>query len=262
MRRHFLHVSRVVIAACVVATAGSSPTLEAAGQRTETEHVTRTVPLAPGGTLKLKNFSGRVTVTGTNAADVSIDAVRRGTRDLLDHIKLDIQPAGSLVTIEANKRDSPWNSFWRKNNVVETDLDVRVPVRTNLDLSVFSSPVTVSNVAGRHDVHGFSSDLRLTDVAGRLSAHTFSGDVRVQLAASEDQPELDLDTFSGNIEVRLPERARANVSFNSFSGDLHSDLPLTLNKTSRRQMRGTLNGGDGRNLNFKTFSGDVKISRE
>ena len=51
---------------------------------TETEHITRTEKLAPGGTLRLKNFSGRVVVTASDRSDVAIDAVRRGDREWLD----------------------------------------------------------------------------------------------------------------------------------------------------------------------------------
>jgi DUF4097 and DUF4098 domain-containing protein YvlB len=232
----------------------------AAAQRKETEQVSRTIPLPPGGTLKLKSFSGKVTIVGTDASDVTIEAVRRATRDRLDRIKLDIQTSGSTVTIEANKREGGWMNSG-KNNVVETDFDIKVPSRTNVMVSVFSSPVTVTNVSGRHEVLAFSSELRLSDISGRLRAHTFSGDVRVQLAASENQPELDLDTFSGDIEVSVPENAGANVAFNSFGGNLRSDLPLTLKSSSRRNIRATLNGREGSTVKFKTFSGDVRINK-
>jgi DUF4097 and DUF4098 domain-containing protein YvlB len=192
---------------------------------------------------------------------VSIEAVRRGSRDRLDRITLDVQSSGSLVSIEANKRDETLFGRLRSDNVVETDLDIKAPSRTNLEVSVFSADVTVSNVTGRHDVHGFSADLRLADISGPLRAHTFNGDVRVQLASSEREPELDIDTFSGDIEVRVPDEAKAGVSFNSFSGDLRSDVPITVWRSGRRTMRGNLNGGNGRALKLKTFSGDVRILR-
>lgn len=254
-----LHPNSLVVPALLVALL-ATPTA-AGAEQTETERVTRTVPLSPGGTLKLNNFSGKVTITGTNGSEVSIEAVRRATRERLDRIKLDIEASGSVVSIEANKREDGWRKTLRgENSVVETDLEITVPSRTNLDVSVFSSSVTVTNVTGRHNVHGFSSELRFSEIAGRVRAHTFSGDIRV--ASSENEPELDLDTFSGDIEARLPESARAGVSFNSFSGDLRSDLPLTLRSSNRRNIRATLNGGSGRDVKFKTFSGDVRITRQ
>ena len=74
---------------------------------------------------------------------------------------------------------------------------------------------------------------------------------------------MDVDTFSGNITMRVPEAARGTVIFNSFSGHLNSDLPLTLRNGSRRSLKADL-GADaagGGNLRFKTFSGSVQINR-
>jgi len=51
------------------------------------------------------------------------------------------------------------------------------------------------------------------------------------------------------------------VTFNSFSGRLNSELPLTLHTSSRRHLRAELGGGAGGTLRFKTFSGSVKIDR-
>jgi DUF4097 and DUF4098 domain-containing protein YvlB len=70
-----------------------------------------------------------------------------------------------------------------------------------------------------------------------------------------------VDTFSGNIELHLPDSARGTVSFNSFSGRLNSEMPLTMHTSSRRSLRAELGGGDGGTLRFKTFSGSVKINR-
>src|SRR5260370_27791817 len=69
-------------------------TAASAGAADVTEHVTRTVKLEPGGTLRLKSFSGRVTITASDRNDVAIDAVRRGTRERLERIKLDVHAEG------------------------------------------------------------------------------------------------------------------------------------------------------------------------
>ena len=227
----------------------------------ETEHITRAIQLEPGGTLRLKNFSGRVTITASDRPEVVIDAVRRASRTQLERIKLDIHTSGSnVVVVDANQRDRSWWDFASGNNIVETDFDIKVPRRTQLDLSVFSSPVSVTGVEGAHKVHGFSSPLVLTDVSGSVRAHTFSGSVTIR-EKSWDNQTIDVDTFSGNIELHLPDSARGTVSFNSFSGRLNSEVPLTMHTSSRRALRAELGGGDGGTLRFKTFSGSVKIDR-
>src|SRR5260370_21095940 len=127
-----------IFAFAIVALVASSAV--SAGQRwnDETEHINRTLPMDPGGTLRLKNFSGRVTITASDRPEVVIDAVRRASRTQLERIKLDIHTSGSnVVTVDANQRDRSWWDFASGNTVVETDFDIKVPRRTPLDLSVF-----------------------------------------------------------------------------------------------------------------------------
>jgi hypothetical protein len=226
----------------------------------ETEHVSRTVKVGADGTLRLRSFSGHVTITGSDRADIAIDAVRRAPRERLKRITLDIRTEGSTVVVEANHRDWSWNDH---DNVVPTDFDIKVPRHTNLDVNVFSSPVEVRGVEGAHKIHTFSARIHLEDAVGPINAHTFSGGVDIQAKAWQDHQVIDVDTFSGSIELRIPETARGNVSFNSFSGRLSSDLPLTLHTSRRRSLDATLGGGDssGGSLHLKTFSGNVHIDR-
>jgi len=226
----------------------------------ETERVSRTVKLNPGGTLKLKSFSGRVTIVAADTDEVAIDAVRRASRNRLDHIKLDVHSDGQTVYVDANRRDPSW---WQMhNNVVETDFDIKVPRRTNIDVNVFSAAVTVQSVEGRHRVGAFSSRIRLEDVSGPVKAHTFSGAVDIHARDWRDGQDVDVDTFSGDVTLRVPENARGLVTFNSFSGHLNSELPLTLRTGNRRSLRAELgSGGEGGSLRFKTFSGSVRIDR-
>ncbi|HEX4914166.1 MAG TPA: DUF4097 family beta strand repeat-containing protein [Vicinamibacterales bacterium] len=205
----------------------------------ETETVDRTVPLPANGTLRLKTFSGRVKITGTSGDQVVIKAVRRATRDRLDDIKLEITTSGSTVEIDANHRIVER----RNDNVVETDFDIQVPSRARLDIKTFSAPVTVINVNGSQHIDGFSSD------------------ITVEATELGDNADIDVNTFSGDVRLRLPGSARGNISFNSFSGSFESDLPVTLSTSSRRNFRGSLNGGGNGDFRLKTFSGDVRILR-
>ena len=72
---------------------------------------------------------------------------------------------------------------------------------------------------------------------------------------------MDADSFSGDVHLRLPGTARGSISFDSFSGRFESDLPVTLQSSSRRTFRGELNGGGQALFRFKTFSGSAEIRR-
>ena len=205
----------------------------------DTETVDRTLPMPAGGTLRLKTFSGRVKITGSSGDQLVVHAVRRATRDRLDDIKLEITQTGANVEIDANHQLVER----RNDNVVETDFDIQVPSKTRLDVKTFSAPVTVINVNGSHNLDGFSSDI------------TFES------SDWADGSDVEVKTFSGDIRLRLPQSARGNIIFDSFSGKFESDLPVTLNSSSRRNFRGALNGGGSSEFRLKTFSGDVLIRR-
>jgi DUF4097 and DUF4098 domain-containing protein YvlB len=210
----------------------------AAAQK-QTETFDRTLPLAQGGTVKLRNFSGDVLVTGTAGQDVVIHAVRTGTRERLDNIKLNVEAKGSTIEIEANQRNEDWED--KNNNVVETEFEIQVPFGTNLDL------------------YAFSGALKVREVIGRVKAQTFSGNIDLDVSRAQDTPRLEAETFSGDISARVPPGANGRVEFNTFSGDLQTDLQLTMQRGSRRQISGSLGSGGGERLDFKTFSGDVKL---
>jgi DUF4097 and DUF4098 domain-containing protein YvlB len=234
--------------------------LPAIAATTETERVHKVVPLAPVGTLSLHNFSGGVRIVGADVNEVTIDAVRKATRERLNHITLDVQVSGSTVSVEANKKEAGWTS--QNNNVVDTEFDIQVPKHTQLKIDVFSSDLRVRNVSGEQAIKTFSGDAMVEDAGAKVSAKTFSGAIDVRLVPAVTSPDLDLETFSGTIELRVSDVAKAALTFDSFSGKLTSDLPLTLHEQRKGHLRADLNGGDPqRPLRIKTFSGDVKIGR-
>ena len=243
----------------LVSMAGSAAS--AGGQ--DTEKITKTLKLASGGTLRVNSFSGRVTITAGGGDEVTIGAVRHGDRESLDSHRLEIYSTGtSTIVVRENQREHSWFDWSRRNRVVETDFDIKVPRKTNLDISVFSAAVNVNGVEGTHKVHTFSSSVKLDDVTGSIQAHSFSGGFVIRERSWDSNQSIDVDTFSGGVELHVPENARGRVTFNSFSGHLNSELPLTLSQGGRRSLDGELGGsGSGGSLRFKTFSGSVRIDR-
>jgi len=181
--------------AILLFTLAASP---AAAQGKETETVARTIAFSRGGTLRLKNFSGDVHVTGTAGNDVIVHAVRTATRDRLDNIKLDIEVNGSTVNIEANRRTSNWGD--QENNVVETQFEIQVPAATLLNL------------------YAFSGDLIVRGTTADIDAKTFSGNIDLDVSTAPASPEVKAETFSGDITTRVA--AGAKLEFKTFSGDL------------------------------------------
>jgi hypothetical protein len=54
----------------------------------------------------------------------------------------------------------------------------------------------------------------------------------------------------------VPDSAQGTVTFNSFSGRLSSEMPLTMQSSSRRALKAELAAATGSSLRFQTFSGE------
>lgn len=227
-------------AAATLALAGALVTavVPAAAQSRE-ETFDRTLTVQPGGTLRLKTFSGRVNIRGTDGNQVVIHAVRRASADRLRDIQIEVTQSGNTVEVNANHRVVER----RNDNVVETDFDIQVPQRTRLDVTSFSAPIEIDNVQGSHHLK------------------TFSADIELGASAWNDSDGIDAETFSGDVRLRLPDNARGSIDFDSFSGRFDSDLPVTLRSSNRRSFRGELNGGGSADYRVKTFSGSAQIRR-
>jgi hypothetical protein len=206
----------------------------ALAQREETERIDRTASIRPGGQLRIKNFSGTVTITGSQRGDLAVQAIRRAPRERLDNITFEVTETGSGVTIEANKKSDNWRD--RDNNVVETEITVQVPADVTLDIDVFSS------------------DIKVVDVTGRQKLHTFSGNIDVAGATGS----VEAETFSGDIELSIAQGAGGRVDFDSFSGELRSAGSMVVQSVGRNRTTGTVGSGSN-NYKFKTFSGDARI---
>jgi hypothetical protein len=229
----------------------------------QTETVDRNLPFPSGGTLKLNNFTGAVHITGGSGRNFVMKATRRGYPDVLREMRLTVESSGSTITVEENDREGSrrWNDDSRRDSMVETTFEIQVPANARLDINGFSSNVTIAGVDGDQRLKTFSGDINVRDARARISANTFSGEIDVDATGQGNSPDLDMETFSGTMRVRLADRARGNIEFNTFSGSLDAAYPVTLRSTGRRNIRAELPGGSGSSLLFKSFSGELRLVR-
>lgn len=105
-----------------------------------------------------------------------------------------------------------------------------------------------------------SGDVTLEQVgANDVEVSTGSGDI--ELSFTRDLTDLRARTGSGDVTLGLLPTTGATVDLHSSSGDLETDIPLTIRRQSRNHVTGTI--GDGRGtIQVQTGSGDVRLRRE
>jgi hypothetical protein len=250
----------VIGVVAAVALVMGSATASAQTQR-ESETVERTLPFPSGGTLHLKNFSGEVRITGGTGSNFVMKAIRTARADRLREIQLRVETVGSRIEVDANYRpdDRRWRDGDQNDNVVNTRFEIQVPAGARLDIDAFSSDVGVTGVTGEQQLKTFSGDITTTGSRNRIDAETFSGRLDLDATGHGASPDLTVETFSGEMRVRMTDNARGEIAFNTFSGSLDAGFPVSLRSSGRRNIRAELPGGSGRTLTFKSFSGSLRL---
>jgi DUF4097 and DUF4098 domain-containing protein YvlB len=196
---------------------------------------------APAGTrLTVNSISGAIRVSDIKG-DVSANSISGTVR---------VANGGRIAAAKSVSGDV---------EIVDTQTDGGIEVQS------ISGGVTLRKVSARRiDVGSVSGAVTVQDTqCERVEAHSISGNVEFGGALAKGG-RYELNSHSGDVRVILAGATGFELDANSFSGSLHSDLPLTIQGSDDRGRRRSIHGvfGDGSAvLNVTTFSGNVAISR-
>jgi hypothetical protein len=168
-------------------------------------------------------------------------------------------------------------------NTVSGDVEV-LDATDRIVVSSVSGSVHAAKLRGRVRVDGVSADVTVEDIIGEVGAKTVSGEITIQNAkASQVRAETvsgeisyegtveangtyEFNAHSGDVKLRIPAELSADLALETFSGEINSAFPMTLqpgdNITRRRgrKMDFTIGSGGAR-VTVGTFSGDITIER-
>ncbi|MBI1810187.1 MAG: DUF4097 family beta strand repeat protein [Gemmatimonadetes bacterium] len=292
---------RSFLLAGALAAAAHPAALLAQGDRSR---IDTTFAFGKGGSVDLGLVSGDIVVTGWTRAEAKISAfVERGYIDATlssTHIGLQVRsrrgnmgdsryelmvPIGTRVTAHTVSGEVRVKATAGEVDAQSVSGDVEVIDATDhVTVNTVSGNAHVAKARGRVRVDLTSGDLDAEDLAGDIEAHSVSGGIEVRGARSshfraetvsgdityvgtvEANGTYDITSHSGDVKLEIPNGTGATLSLQSFSGEIESRFPMTLqpgqNTASRRgrKMEFTINGGGAR-ITVETFSGDITIER-
>lgn len=294
---------RPVRAALVVAALAAPAAAEAQQSTAYRQRVDTSVTIERGGTLSVSVYSGRVNVVGGSGSTVRIrGTVERGDMDLRarpgsvtistqpdgprgGRADLDITvPTGTRVVLEGFsapfavrgvKGEAKVESL--SGSIVVSDAIGKVSVSTvsgSIEVSQVKGDVRAEAVSGRLDLNGIEGDIEGESVSGRVwmtranarsvRAETVSGSIGYS-GTFDPAGNYVFKSHSGRLTMGLPAGAGATVSLETFSGNVDSDFPVTLESGTTRsghESKFEFRIGNGRSrIVAETFSGDIRIQR-
>jgi len=288
-----------VIAIGVLASAGAVQAQDyGASQRIDT-----TLTIDRGGTLSVSVYAGRVNVVGSSGSQVRVrGTVERGEMQLRarpssvsintdsegphgGRVELDISvPVGTRVILEGFSAPVTVRGV-KGETKVET-------LSGNVQVADAVGRVNIESVSGDIEVNGVAGDVRAESVSGRVEIANVNGDIEGESVSGRftitgaKSKSVRVETVSGavtysgtfdpvgnyvfrshagRLTLGMPADAGATVSLETFSGNVDSDFPVTLESGLSRaghESKFEFRIGTGRTrIVVETFSGDIKIQR-
>ncbi|MGW3814292.1 DUF4097 family beta strand repeat-containing protein [Streptomyces sp. NPDC005046] len=249
----------------------------------------------PVTTLRVRVVNGTVNVVGTDEGSARLEVSE------LEGPPLQVtQESGTLTVAYEDlpwKGFLKWldRKGWRRAAVVS----LAVPTGTRVEVGVVGAAAVVSGMDGRVEVKGVTGDttlvrvagpVRVDTVSGNLEAQAVTGDLRfhsvsgdltvvegsgssvraesvsgsmiVDLDATGAPTDVQLSNVSGEIAIRLPHPADAEVEANTASGTVSNAFEdLRVNgQWGAKKITGRLGAGNGR-LKAVTVSGSIALLR-
>lgn len=209
----------------------------------------------------------RVVVPAGKAVEVNLAVGEASVANVDGDIRVDVHAASLTTSRTRGRLDLDTGS----GDVRVTDAEGEVRLDTG------SGDVTVTGVKGRElrmdtgsgrvtgstvavevlSLDTGSGRVELRAVQARdLSVDTGSGSVEIDLTADIEQ--MSVDTGSGGITIGVPSTLGAELVIDTGSGGIDVDVPLTVRRSERRYLEGTLGDGRGR-MRIETGSGGVRV---
>jgi hypothetical protein len=222
------------------------------------EKFSKTYPLVATGTVQLSNINGSVDIVAWDKPEVLVEAEKRAPSDEdLQRLQIKVEAtADHLVIKTEHERMSGWFS---KNARGEVRYQLKVPAGVRLEkIGVVNSNITVTGVRGAVNLSTVNGRIRASGLGADAQLDTVNGSITAEFDTFKAGQILKAKSVNGGCEFTLPKDAAAQVDTSTVNGSTRCAFPITLEKSSRRSLRGTIGGG-GATLKVSTVNGSIAI---
>lgn len=165
--------------------------------------------------VHISNIEGSISVEGVDGNSVFFEVLQ--DREVKSGNTFPVEVVQDGDKVKARVCCGPCESERRSrcNDVAPTRFVVKVPRGTELHVSAVNASVRVAGVAGEQEISSVNGKVDVSGSKNDLSVSAVAGDVTL---APEQVAATSVSTVSGNVRLKMPERADARLQFSSVSG--------------------------------------------
>jgi len=242
-----------------------------------------------GRWMNVFNVNGTVDFAPSTDNMVHLVAEKRSNGRVMHDIHYEVVQSGGNVTIcaiwnNSSRCEDGGTSSIRRNGHNENHSSVKITVQVpravrvgahsvNGGVSVrdVGAEVRANSVNGGVRVHNAGGPVHAGTVnggvdvntaAGPVTAETVNGNVDARMASLQGDDDMSFKTVNGSISIYVPAGFDANFRFDTVSGGIDSDFPMTLSgRWGPRHASGTIGKG-GRDLRASNVNGSIELRKQ
>ena len=232
---------------------------------------TRTVPLAAGSTLKVKNVNGFIHVEAWDRDEVQFTGeFKPSSRD--EQVKVVLESGKNGLEIRG---EYPKHNGWGSYQGPQCQMTLKVPRKVAPSLETVNGEVALSGTRGAASLTTVNGGVRATDLGDSLQATTVNGAVTLERV----QGGLTIQTVNGTIKGTGLDGLGRGVKAETVNGTIHLQIAglkghltaTTLNggitfkakgaeqvEVTKRRVTATFPGGD-QDIHLSTVNGAITL---
>jgi hypothetical protein len=196
---------------------------------------------AKPGRLKIYVAQGDLTVRGdASASAITVQSklnnpAKKTKRN--DGLRVLSDTAASFLLLEKNNvaEFSYGKDSWPTGE--GANLEITVPANTGLEIqNGWNGSVKVERVTGDVEIKGLNCEVKLTDLGGGAIVETMNGEITASFAMLPDKKPVSFSSMNGEVKLRVPADAKANVRFRTHNGAILTDFADDVLKTKAEDL--------------------------
>ena len=226
----------------------------------------REVTLAGRDDLSLTAVNGSITVEAWEGDEIRVLARIQVKGDDAEEVAGDVKihtEDGEVYASGPRKNNKGWSKmFGGGDRAWRVSYRVMVPNEIELAVKTTNGSIAITGVDGDIEFNTTNGGVKVYDAGGDVEGSTTNGGVYVGLDPGDwDGDSVDLHTTNGGIELELPREIDARIEARTTNGGVRVAHPVTIEKSSRTRLNGTIGDGSKALLRCRTTNGGVSFTR-
>lgn len=224
--------------------------------------------LAAGSAIEINGVYGNIRAEAATGDEVEVIATKHAERNNPNEVQLSVLKHQGGVTICAvypsNSPEQPnrcqvgdMNSHVH-NNDVRVDFVVRVPSDVRLIARTVNGNIEAVSLRSSVEANAAMGNVQIS-TTGYARVKTITGSIIVSMGNAGWTGQLDFESVTGEITLKLPASANTEVRAESITGNISTEFPLARSQASNAHTLEGVIGSGGRKLRLKTISGPIKL---